>query len=101
MRHRADQPVDRASRQACVRVEGDDVADVARHRGGWAGSRQKGGIGGPSKQSVQLVKLPALAFPPHPDLLALVPEPSAMEEQESIATIRDRSMALVQPRDAL
>ena len=101
MRHRTDQPVDGASRQTCVRVKGDDVADVPRRPGGGARSRQKGGIGGPSKQSVQLVKLHALTFPTHPNLLPFVPEPAAMEEEESVAAIRGRSIALVQPRDAL
>ena len=47
------------------------------------------------------MELPALALPPHPRLLALVPEPPTVEEKESLASTRNGTVASVQTRDPL
>ena len=105
MRYRADQPIDGAARQPRVGVERDHVADVGRHPAQRAratrgssrarGTRDERRVRCAPKQTIQLVELPALALPPHPHLLALVPDPPAVEEEEPLA------VAPVQARDAL
>ena len=99
--HRADQSIDGAPRLARIRIQGDDVPNIRRCLFDRVRGEQKGGVARSSKQAVQLMKLPALALPSHPDAFTFVPEPAAMKEKESVAAVRRRTVALVQSRDAL
>ena len=99
MRHRPDEAVDRFPRQLRVGVERDDVADVAGGDRGATGCAQKRRIGRPAQQTIQLVQLPALALPPHPRLLPLVPDPPAVKNEEALAAARGRPMTAVQTVD--
>src|SRR3972149_4153593 len=47
------------------------------------------------------MKLPTFAFPSNPLPLALIPDSSPVEKEKSLATVRGKSVALVQPREAL
>src|SRR5437773_7521557 len=111
MRHRPNQPIDGSSWQPGVGIERDDVPDVARNLAHLAQTtrdssrarvtRYKRGVRRSSEEAIQLVELPALALPPHPRLLALVPEPPTVEEKESLASTRNGTVASVQTRDPL
>src|SRR5260370_20261009 len=79
-------------------VEGDHVANPGRHDRGLTAVCKEGRVGRAAEQAIQLVKLPALAFPPHPLSLRLVPGSPAMEQEKS-RPIRRGSVALVQARD--
>jgi len=87
-------------RESRIGVEGDDVP----HRGGTTGARpptaRKVRVGRAAQQSIQLVELPALAFPPDPFSLADVPDPAAMEQDEPVA-IRRSSVSLIEAGDAI
>ena len=47
------------------------------------------------------MELPALSLPPHPRLLALIPEPPAVEEEESLAALQGIAIVRVQTPDPL
>ena len=49
------------------------------------------GVRRAAQQAVELLDLAALALPAHPDSLALVPPPVAMEEEEAIRVVRRRT----------
>jgi hypothetical protein len=96
--HLADQPLSGSARQARIGVEGDHVADPGRHDRGLSAVCKEGRIGCAAEQAIQLVKFPALAFPPHPLSLRLVPGSPAMEQEKSLP-VRRGSVKLVQARD--
>ncbi len=96
MRHRTDQPIDHPSGEPRIGVERDDVADAGR----WDGTRgHEARVRRPSQEAIQLPELASLALPPHPRPLAFVPEPPAVEKQESIASIRGSTVTPVQTAD--
>src|SRR5439155_17170101 len=98
MRHRTDQPIDRPSGESRVGVESDDVADAGRRDGTRSHEAR---VRRPAQEAIQLVELAPLALPPHPRPLAVVPEPAAMEEEESLAAIRCGTVTSVQAGDPL
>ena len=100
MGHLPDQAFRGSPRQPRIRVENNDVADAARHNRSAPADRSKRRVGGTAKQSVQLVQLPALAFPSDIGALPWVPQPAAMQQQEPIA-IGSRSVAPVQRGDSI
>ena len=100
MSHLADQPLGGSARQAGIGVERDHVADPGRHGRGLSAICKEGRVGRAAEQAIQLVKFPALAFPPHPLSLRLVPDSPAMEQEKSLP-IRRGSVALVQARDCV
>ena len=97
--HFADQPVDRIARQPGVRVERDNVADAGGHPRRLPAEVQETGVGRAAQQPVQLVQLATLAFPADPPRLACVPDPLAMQQQETVAAGR-RAVAPIEPGDA-
>ena len=101
MRHLADQPPHRVARQPRVGVERDDVADVGGHRGRDAIERDEGGVVGAAQQPVQLVQLAALAFPADPARLRLSFQTRRRCSSRKRGAAGCRSVALVQPRDAV
>ncbi len=100
VRHFRDETPCGAARQLRVGIEDDDIADAGGHRRRTAADRNERRVGGATQQSIELVQLAALAFPPDPLALPLVPEPAAMQQQEPIA-VRRRSVAQVQAGDAI
>src|SRR5256885_13372064 len=101
MPRRPAQRIDGPSGQPGIGVEGDDVPDVGRRDGRRATRRQKAGVRCASKEAIQLMELPALSLPPHPRLLALIPEPAAVEEEESLAALQGIAIVRVQTPDPL
>src|SRR5208282_1218793 len=97
--HLADQPLGGSPRQARIAIEGDDVADAVGHDRREPVVRDESRVACAAQQSVELVQLAALALPPDPLSLALVPPSSAMKQEEPIA-VRRRFMAAIQLRDA-
>ena len=70
------------SRGSCVSESSVmHVADPGEGVGG-ADGRGEARIGGAAQQAIEFFELAALALPPHPDLLALVPQALAVQEQE-------------------
>src|SRR5271166_3226331 len=88
-----------AARETRIGIEGNHVADPARHGGRSATNPEEGRVRRAAKPPIQLVQLPALALPPYPLPLSLVPGPSPVEEEKSI-TVGCRSVTLVQARDS-
>src|SRR3989442_6484897 len=101
MRHRPDKPIDGPCGQPRIGVEGDDVPNVGGRDGRRATRRQKAGVRCASKEAIQLMELPALSFPPHPRLLALIPKPPAVAEEESLASLQGIGIVLGQTPDPL
>ncbi|MNS55652.1 hypothetical protein D3C72_884900 [compost metagenome] len=95
MRDLADQPQCGVSRQARVRVQRNDIADVRRYVRRYAAHRHMARVGGTPQQAVQLVQLAALALPPHPDALARIEDAAPMKQEEAVSGW-PWAMALVQ-----
>ena len=93
VRHLADQPQHRVARQPRVGIERDDPAHAGRH-----GRVDECRVGSAAQQPVQLVQLAALALPPHPDALAGVEHPAAVQQQEP-GPARAGAVAAVQGLD--
>ncbi len=99
MGHRPHEAPHRAPGQPRVGVERDHVAHVRRRgrrgppRGQDAGRRRS------AQEGIQLLELAALALPPHPAALGLVPRSLPVEEQESGASPGRLAVALVEPVD--
>src|SRR5262245_33248774 len=72
MRDDTDQIPGRVARQPRVAVERDAVADL-RQDAQLAHGDDEAGVGCAAQQAVELLDLPALAFPSHPQLFARVP----------------------------
>ena len=70
-------------REFCVRVEGNNVADVGRRLRRSAVDSDIAGIPCTPQQPVEFVKFAALPLPPHPLFFTLVPEPFAVENKEA------------------
>jgi hypothetical protein len=100
MRHLADKPPYSVAREHSVGVERDDVADVLRNARWVTVSSYKSGVGSSTQQSIQLVQLTALAFPPDPSALALIPYTSAMQQQETVASRRG-PVSMIETRNAV
>ena len=83
MRDDADQALRRIARQTRVRVERDAVAD-GRQQLQFADLRREGGVGGAAQQPVELFDLAALPLPADPRVLAYVPLPIAMKQEEPV-----------------
>ena len=83
----ADQLPRRIAGQAGVAVERDAVPHARQH-GHVADVQDEAGVGRAPQQTVELLDLPALALPPHPQPFALVPLPRAMEEEEARRRVR-------------
>ncbi len=98
--HLADEPLSGSARQTGIGIEGDHVADPARHDRRLPAGCEEGRVGRAAQQAIQLVKFSALAFPPHPLSLCLVPGPPAVEQEKS-RPIRRGSVAQVQARDCV
>ena len=92
--HLADQPPDRVARQPGIGVEGDHKANVGRHDGGGEKCRVRRA----AQQPIELMQLAALALPPEPAPLGVVPLPTTVEQQKSIAARRG-TIATVQSGD--
>jgi len=56
-----------------VGIQRNYVTDVARTAGGWPLLSMKVVSGAPPQQAIQLMQLPALAFPSHPRPFTFVP----------------------------
>src|SRR5579883_567426 len=100
MRSLADETLSGLSRQPCVGVERDDVADAGRRCGRTSLDRHEGRIRCPAQQPIQLMELPPFAFPTDPELLSRIPNPSAMEQEET-RPAGTRAMKAIQARDPL
>ena len=72
-------------RQLSVRVERDHIPDVSD--GGKIAFLDLECVRSTEQQSVEVVELSPLALVPHPDRLALVPSPRAVEQIEGTAAI--------------
>jgi hypothetical protein len=96
--HLPDQPPRSSARESGIAVERDHVADARGNHGRVAADLHERRVARAAKQSIQLMELPALAFPADPLALPVVPDPPAMEQEESVA-IRCGSMASIQPRN--
>ena len=81
------------ARQARVGVERDAVADRRQHVQ-LADLGREARVGRAAQQAVELLDLAALALPAHPRVLAGVPLPVAMEQEEAIRIARRRTRAL-------
>ncbi len=99
MRNLADEAPGGTDQQPRVGVQRDNVADASRQPGGAAIDRHERRISSAAKQAIKFVQFAALAFPPDPLLLALVPHASAMEKKEARPVI-DRPVVRVQLGDA-
>ena len=96
MRHSADELVHRASRQPRVAVERDDVSDALGRR---SRARKKRRIVGAPEQAVELLELSPLALPSHPSVFRRAPQTATMEQQESVAPIRSRTVSTIELLD--
>src|SRR5579871_6972593 len=99
VRHLSHQPSCCSNRQTGVRVQCYDVAHARRHLRHAVCARDKRSVCRAAQQSIELVKLAALALPSDPLVLTGVPHSVPMEEQKALARLR-RTMALVQSRNA-
>ena len=100
MGHLADQPADRLARHAGVRIERDDVADVARQRP--APGRPIGdeaGVAAPRRSRLSSCELAALPLPAHPLLLATRSIAGGDGEAGSASPPVPASVAPVEPGD--
>ena len=94
----ADELLRRVPRQGGVRVEGDAIAD-GRQNLQRSDLHRKARLLRAAQQTIELLDLPALALPAHPDLIALVPAALAVEQKEAAAF--GGGAPLVQRRDAV
>src|SRR3990172_239908 len=101
MRHRADQASGSASRQACVCIERDDVANTRKVNWGAPTDRHKCSTRRTAQELVQLVQLSSLALPAHPFAVAIVPYTLAMEEKKAFAAAGGRTILFVEPSDPI
>src|SRR4029078_13363969 len=97
MRDDADQLARRVAGRTGIAVEGDAVADL-RQNGRVADGEDEAGVGGATQQAVELLDLSALALPPHPQALLVVPLTRAMEEKKPV---RAAAVLGVQRSDAV
>ena len=100
MGHLADKSPYSIAREHSVGVQRDDVADVLRHARWVTVSSYESGVGSSTQQSIQLVQLTALAFPPDPSALALIPYASAVQQQETVAS-RSGPVSMIESGNAL
>src|SRR6185503_6922018 len=80
--------------QPRVRVQGDDILDTLGHPRRAPVEAEESRVASAAQQAVEFVQLAALALPADPQLLAFVPDPSAMEQQEPVAAGRRRVPAV-------
>src|SRR5579863_2491220 len=99
MRHGANQARYSSTRNACIGVEGDHIAHSGNHLGRLAGHRYERCICRAEQKMIQLFQFSALAFPPHPLLLRLIPDAPSMKQKEAFTAARSRAVALIQRRD--
>ena len=88
MRHLADQPADRVARQARVGVERDDIANVGRRQRRRAVDWMKVVSVAPRSSRFSSCSLPRLRSQPIQRAFARVPDPPAMQQQETRAARR-------------
>ena len=81
--HHADQLTSHASRKPGIAVERDAVLDL-RQDAQVADRHGKARIGGAAQQPVELLDLPALALPSHPEPFTLVPLAQTVEQEEPV-----------------
>ena len=101
VRHQADETGGGAPGKTRIRVEGDDEPNVGGDGRTPTRDRHERRVARPPKQAVELVKLAALALPPHPLALGRVPHTPAMQQEKAIAAVGRRTVATIQIRDAL
>ncbi len=100
VRHFPDQALGSSNGKPRVGVQGDDVTNARRHERWSAANRQEGGVGGAAQEPVELMQLSAFALPSDPLALALVPDPSAMQ-QEKTRPVRCGSVPGIEAIDSL
>src|SRR6185436_18475812 len=91
--HRADEAGRDSAGQERIGIEGDHVPHSWGHRRRAPADRDECRIARTREQAVELVELPALALPAHPCALARVPEPFAVEQEETRAAGRRGAIA--------
>ena len=84
MQHDADQLARRIPGQLRVGIEGEAEAH-GRQQLDRPDPGRETGVGGAAQQAIEFLELAALALPPHPHLLARVPQPIAVEQEEARA----------------
>src|SRR5207237_1719183 len=99
-RHLTDEPSDSLPRQPRVAVERDDITNAGRRSERTPSDCHECRIARTAQQPVQLVELAAFAFPSNPLLLPIVPDPSTMEQEETV-TPRCPSVVAIQTGDTL
>src|SRR3954453_3455495 len=100
MRHFSDQAVNGVTRQPCVGVQCDDVPNIGRHRGCLSVYARVGCVRSAPQQAIELVQLAALALPPKPAPLALIPNPTAVKQKKAVAD-RGRAVTSIKPGDTV
>ena len=99
MRELADQASHGFSRQACICIERDDVANIRRN-----GQRAPVSMNVVSRcatqQLIQLMQFAALALPAHPLLLPFAPDTAAMQHIETLA-LRGSAVHAIETGDAV
>ncbi len=83
VRHRAHQAARRVARHPRVGVQRDHVSDPRQARRVGAAHRIRR-VARAAEQPVELQQLAALPLPAHPAALRRVPEPAAMEQEETV-----------------
>ena len=87
MRQDADQFPGGLSRQARVGIQRQAVPDSWKDRER-AGLHDEARVRRPSQQAVELFELAAFPFPAHPRVLARIPAPCAVEQEEAVGVFR-------------
>ena len=95
MGHGAHKTGGSAARQACVRVQGNDVTHSGNRFRRKAFDRYEGGARRAAEELIELVKFSALTFPSHPFLFAFIPHALTMEQKEAVASAWWRTVAPV------
>ena len=101
MRHRPDQAAGGVPRQTGIGIERDHVANGGGHDGRAPTRGHERRVVGPPEKPVELVEFPALALPPHPRALPLVPDSSAVEQEKALTAGGRGTVAPVEARDPL
>src|SRR5690348_2108499 len=99
MGHGADQPARGSAGQPRVRIKRNDVPDRGNSLWHMPADRYERRACRAAKQLIQLMQLASLPFPPHPDVLGLVPDTPAVKQHEARPPAGGGAVPLIQACD--